>query len=942
MEYEGKTFTPVLTVCLISGLIVLLASQPYQAETILEADRLTISPDKKVARGGVKLTRSGWSLESNYLELKEENNTEEIMARGNVTLTFEKFTASADRLSGKLIEKGSKESLDLVLFEAGGQSGVVSFRGNELGVEIEENGISQLTIKSDAVLSFDGNSLRGNNIRAINLEDGWNFKATGKPEYESDSTELRAETITGRLLAEPEKNGSKTKLIIKRTTAGGNVRLTRSNWSLKSDQLELHGKGETEKLSAKGNVILSSNDFTARANHLSGRLTEEKSNELLKLTLVKATGNSESINFEGGKVDLEITDGSVASLDIEEGTKVTLGRDSYLFGNKADFDRSERGWEFEFSEEAGFERNTTSLRANKIKGRIQTSPGGGSRVSDVTVKKLSGTIEVEGNQGKTKSLQVLGESATLAFDGDSELSRADFSNGSFTSCEDCQCPGGCAYSVSADLTSLIERDFVLARFAGLKSFGFPVNWSPLYFLSLKDVGLKKRPYFPQIGYSSGGVSLSGAFPVFIDRSLFGNIVLDYFSQGQGVGLGLDYYSGGDTVNGIGEIYGVYRVFGDNFYKIDGTLNLGLTDWLEISTSINLKQGVNRGTEYDQNEWSLEFAGDGRALGWKTLISREEMAESDEESGYVIEKLPEIALSLSDTFRGDKLKLGAESSFGYYREAEPDRRERQGVRGELGGDFLVSSAPLDQLTLSLEGEGRVNPYLTTSIDKVTTRSWGRVEPELEFRGSGTLKTRFTHQFMAGRSPFRFDAIESMDRLNFNYTSNQGVISQDLSFHYDYVPADGFSKIKYEINFGQNSLQQKLGMNYDVSSASISSLTAGSVYSREKFGLNLTTGYNLETNSISETKFGINFSAKKNKAEVQLMSDPFGNWVKEISGELDLEFLETWSLGLKGEFDVQAGNISSLSYSLHNTLQNCLKVGITGDLTGLWFDVELAGF
>ncbi|MFB6214481.1 MAG: hypothetical protein ABEI54_01300, partial [Candidatus Bipolaricaulia bacterium] len=364
---------------------------------------------------------------------------------------------------------------------------------------------------------------------------------------------------------------------------------------------------------------------------------------------------------------------------------------------------------------------------------------------------------LEGSKGEAREIKVLGKSAAFEFDSSSELSRADFEGSSFSTCEGCRCGGGCAYSVSATRTSLIEGDFVLARYAKLRSFGIPVGWSPLYFLTLKDVGLPERPYFPEIGYSSeDGLSLSGAFPVFHDKNHFGNVVLDYFSRGQGLGLGLDYYSGGETVTGIGEIYGIYRVFGDNFYKLDGGFDLNPPDWMEISTNFAVQQGVYRGTNYDQNEWSLSLAGGNSALTWNALVSRTEKSEDDEETEHAIERLPEISLSREGTLENLPLKYGLRTSLGYYREHKTAwSAVRSGGRGEIGGNFRVKAPPMGPFALSLKGEGRVNPYFLGRGDGLTTRTWWDLEPRLKVEGPGTLNVRFVHRDGVGESQFDFD-------------------------------------------------------------------------------------------------------------------------------------------------------------------------------------------
>ena len=871
MEDKSVSFIPTLTIILATVLMIMGPPRKPLAETILKADALVISAETTVAEGNVQLSRSEWSLDSDYLKLEGEDGTDGLRARGNVTLRSDNFIARAERLSGELTKEGSDKTFELTLFEASGKSDSVSFGGEKIGLAIEGTKLKSMRITSGGELSPGSNaSLSGDEIRAKKTEAGWEFEVTGNPKYENESTTLRADNITGTVNA--GQNGNS---IFQDTTAKGNVRLSRPDWSMNSDSLELRGNDGTRELSAEGEV------------------------------------------------------------------RVTLGKDLSLSGERVRLSKIKDGWKFEVSENALFERNTTSFRADRLGGTISTDGGEEAKISGLTAEAISGRFELERDEGEKSNFQVVGKTATLEFDETSTLIYADFDGGSFSSCEGCRCEGSCAYSISAVRTSLIEGDFVLARSASLKSFGVPVGWSPLYFIALKDVGLPRRPYFPRIGYSSeGGLTFSGALPVFLDKNHFGNVVLDYFSRYQGFGLGLDYYSKGRPVAGLGELYGIYRVFGENFLKLDGTLKYRSLDWLEATADLNVKQGPLYGTNYDVNEWSLILKGRGGGPGWETLVAREEK-EDDDEKKHVVERLPELSLSWQEGYE-NFLDFGLRSELGYYRETKEDwSLTRSGGKGKLGGNLRLTHSPVDLLNLSVTGQGWINPYYDVEAEEVTTRGWASLEPELTLEGPGTFTVGFTHRVKAGKSLFDFDAVEELDRLGLNYSSKSGSISQSLGFHYDFTPDDGFSEVKYSLNLTRDPVNQKFTVNYDISRASLSSITTDTGFELDKLEINLSSGYDFDAGEVSETALGFNYSVRKSKVGVRIKSSPFENWLKEVSGNLDLKFLKTWSLGLKGEYDVRAGKISSLSYSLHNTLQNCLKVGITGDLTGLWFDVELAG-
>ncbi|MBS3792983.1 hypothetical protein KGY77_10135, partial [Candidatus Bipolaricaulota bacterium] len=241
MNYARKISAPVLAALLIAGLII----PESRGDTILEADQLTISADRTVADGNVRLTRPDWSLTSDYLELKGQEGIEGIDARGNVTLKSEEFNVRGDRLSGTLAKEGAEGAVVLTLHEAEGSSGSVSFSGNQVELAIEEGELIRITIESNSELSSDDTVLSGDEIRANKGEEGWDFEVTGNPKYETDSTVLRAKTIKGTAFTEPKDSCQENDAISRKTIARGEVQLTRPSWSLKSDYLELISTGDT-------------------------------------------------------------------------------------------------------------------------------------------------------------------------------------------------------------------------------------------------------------------------------------------------------------------------------------------------------------------------------------------------------------------------------------------------------------------------------------------------------------------------------------------------------------------------------------------------------------------------------------------------------------------------------------------------------------------------
>ncbi|MEF8799162.1 MAG: hypothetical protein V5A79_07085 [Candidatus Bipolaricaulota bacterium] len=733
-----------------------------------------------------------------------------------------------------------------------------------------------------------------------------------------------------------------------KTVARGNVHFSHPDWSVYCDYLLIKKGDETDQLSAEGNVNLSYDELSVKSERLTGRLGKEDSSEPTELKFFQASGELEGLGFRGAELELKTDDGEIQNFTLTGDVELSVEENSKLKGDRATLSRVKEGWDLEVSGNAEYESDSGLVGAEQMNGQIEAGfEKDRVRITKLTGDSVTGQVELEGPDGKGPGLRFDSESANFEFGTSAILNRAELSNSTFSSCEPCRIGGGCAYSITANDVSLIDREFVLAESASLNAFGLPIWWSPLYFLTTRDVGLPDRPYFPRVGYSANeGLSLRGAVPVFIDRHNFGNVVVDYFSREAGLGLGIDYYSGGSDLTGLAEIYGAYRLRGDNYFKLDAEFDSKLTDWLAFKTDIDYQRGTFQGSSYDQNEWSLSLGTEEQNPGWSVTAAREEKEETnknmDEEITHTIERYPELSLSWEDPLELPA-KTGLNSSLGYYRENKTNwSRSRSGARGAFGGELSLHHSLLNNFTLILDGKASLNQYYETEPGNFLTRAWGKVEPGVRIEGPGIVEVRFNHQVRTGRSPFTFDRIERMDRLTFDFKSSRPGISQTLGFYYDFVPDDGFSDISYTVNFSRYSLDQTVTLDYDTSAGFLKSVAGKSVFSPGPFEVGFSTGYDFSDESISETTFSLGFARGKNQLGFKVLTEPPDRWLKEVSTEINLTAFDNWSFSLNGKYDFQKGKVSGLSYSIHNTLQNCVKLGFRGDKSGVWFDVELVGF
>lgn len=884
MQFSRPVDKLSLPILLVTIFLLLLFQFRYDARTQLEADKITITSNITNAEGNVKLSNPDWSINSDSLKLEKNGDTYQLTANGKVHIAAKNFKAEATQISAKINRKNSWKLEEVSLLQGSGKTESVKFKGERTTISFKDNSVDSFLVEDNANLTVSQNStLRGNKINIDKVKGGWKLAATGDVLYRGDS----------------------------KSTTG---------WRINSDQLNLEKNENTYDLQARGNIHLATDTIEGEAKELRGTITKEDSWKMEEMTLVQSNGKTESLQFSGEEISILFKDNSVDRVRIKDNTQLSISENSKLTSNQLTLNKVKSGWKLSVTGDVHYKEDSKSLQAEKLTGRVKTNADDSDpHLSEIELESATGHLELRTKSSEQKKLFYTSERATLQFGNSLKLDRGEFSNATFTTCKGCPGIENCAYSLAAEQTSIIDEEVILAESAQLNSFGIPIGWAPRYFLTLKDFGLPERPYFPRISFSlDGNLSASGAVPVYINRRNFGNVQLDYFSRTRGIGLGIDYYTGEDYLSGLAQVYGIYSITDTNFLKADLSLNSNPTEWLAVDLNLDYEQGMYRNTEYDQNEWDFSLFTKEALSGWELSGSREEFTEaledSDQEIAHTVEKLSELSWNWSSSLDVMRGEYNLEPRFGYYREHKSNRSSwLSGTKGGMDGMLSLSTALSDQVSLLFDGEAGVDHYLNLANEQTDLRGWIRLTPGIEISISGSIKAQFIHRAKVGSSPFSFDEIEELDRLKFQLQKREGPINHQLDFHYDFLPANGLSLIEYGLTISPDNLE-----------------------------INLSTGYDFPHKTFTTTSLGLEFELATAQFGVELTGTPLESWLEEVSAETNLELFENWSIGLSGKYDIQSQSLSSLSYSIYHTVQDCLKIGITGDTAGFWFDVQLVGF
>ncbi len=730
------------------------------------------------------------------------------------------------------------------------------------------------------------------------------------------------------------------------TVARGDVKLVGGGFTLYCQNLRIAEDGPGRKMTAEGSVRLKTEEVEMNGSSLSGELLGEQTGSS-KLELTEASGTIGEVALEGETIVIELRQGSPGTVILKNGGKLTPGNQTTLKAEKIELNREGSFWSLDASGEASYSSSSVDLNSKKITGEIDTGKENGIQLDGFTGENISGRTKTDDGGSGSTGFSFTGEKGDFGF-RENELTTFSLNEGSLTNCDFRPGEVEPAYLLESEEINLFPGEFLIAETSEIKSFGFPVWKSPNYIIPLEDFKLPSRSYFPRFGFSgSEGLTFEGAVPVYFNRRNFGNVLADYSAGRRSIGLGVDYFSGGKRFSGLVELYGKLRSGEANYLELEAEFEGKTESWPDLTGVLDLRRGLLQGEDYDGNEWRLNLNGIDGLPGWSGTIARNETVDTADNSSSAgkrsMTRLPEIAYERKEVFPGLPGQHYFSGKFGYYREKETSwSNDRTGVRLDFKTDFSIGASPLNWLDLSLNSSGRFDGYLFGEVNGLKTRTTLGLTPTLELKGPGNLEVRYDHRAKLGNSPFIFDSLNSFGKLSFTYDGSWKGFYNRLGFHYDFVPSDGFSNLNYELEFQRGVLDQEFGLEYDLSSAALEAVTASTLLSREFGSLEVSSGYNFKTGSITETELGVEFTGARNGFNLRLTGNPPETLLEEISGGVDLTVFEDWSVSLTGKYDFQDDEVSKLSYSVYNTLQNCLKVGVSGGLGGVWLNAELAGF
>ncbi len=538
---------------------------------------------------------------------------------------------------------------------------------------------------------------------------------------------------------------------------------------------------------------------------------------------------------------------------------------------------------------------------------------------------LHGRMTFRNSEGVEQELFFRAGQGDVVFDDEGEIEVLTASQAEVTTCDCCGLPlDRQPYSLKASRLRVYSDRLLVAYGLTARVGTAKVFWLPLYVQPLEDT--LDSPLFPAFGSSaSRGWFVKWNVPFFVTESLYGTVLVDYFSRYGEIALGgtLRVVEGGHD----GRV---------SVYVLPSTTGLSEVD-LSITDTVSLGprwQGVGR-LEYEASgddeelSFSARLQGTLKATEVSLLASR--LIETTTTT-TVEERLPELAV----TFPSQRIgPASVQPAFfiGWYREeteeAPPEERFRLRSR-------LTSTA--DAMTWA---GFRIEPSASFQSSLYGSASgWEDVE-SVAIGASATragLVFHWTSTWAHGSSPFGFDEVKTEHALAWT-ARRSGLV--DLSVSGSFSSVDGAGLLRATADWKDWATWNVIA-NYDPTLARWSTVTVRGSWRDDYRKVSWRVPYDALEGRLSTVSLDV--SARWEALSLSLENDLDFQTMRLASSEItaDLAVGDGWGLELGLEYSPDSPSLDDLSYGAFKDVANCVRVGIERSSGDIWLYVSILAF
>ncbi len=635
--------------------------------------------------------------------------------------------------------------------------------------------------------------------------------------------------------------------------------------------------------------------------------------------------------------------------------------DALLQADALDLLRSEDGtWTMEANGTVRLDLDDFLLEGDSVRAQLDLTDSG-LQPQFLASTGFSGQSAFENSAGEINTLYFVGEVGTLNFEPNGDLSTIEIRRGEVTTCNCCDLPfRSQPYTLRANRLIYYPDQLIVAFGLTGRIGGVSTLWLPVYVQPLEDT--LESPLFPSFGRSNlRGWYLKWNVPFYLSESLFGNVLLDYYTAHNEVAAGLNTRYAFAGHEGRFRIYSFPAVVGDPVIEFSASHSLPSSgDW-EGSGSIRYR-AVGDATE-------LDYGAEARAqsASWSVDVSAAREVErrdtdDDDASNDIIkttDRFPEVALSRAP-WKLNALSIAPHLNLGRFRERTNDEPAVEATRLGASLDLGVEDIEWNDIAFTPRLKFQTSAYLGDAIAQ--TLSTVQLDSRLRWR---SLTADYDLILTRGTSPFDFDAEVAIHRIGVSFTRSSWAVLE-VSGGYD-LAAGTLDPLSAELAW-THWADWTLEASYQLATASLSTIQLSGRWRSDALRLALDIPYQPVDRQFGALTFSaewpgeaLNIDTKavlKNSlltitsnVETQFSLGPL-----ELSGSAQLEnialeklllegaFLSRLGWGARAQWSYSGGSLSlgQVLYGLFWDIGDCLRLGIDREAADTWIYLSILAF
>jgi hypothetical protein len=591
---------------------------------------------------------------------------------------------------------------------------------------------------------------------------------------------------------------------------------------------------------------------------------------------------------------------------------------------------------------------------------LETS-GGVARLRSLKVETFSGESTFTNSVGEEHTLYFRGTSGEISFDEEGEASLIEVFEAEITTCDCCGLPfRSQPYTLRGQRLQLYPDRLLVVFGLTARLGGVSALWLPVYAQPLEET--LESPLFPAFGRSAlRGWFLKWNVPFFLSETLYGAVLLDYYSKHDEIGIGLTTRYAFADHSGQVHIYSFPAKVGDAIFEFRASHRLPQAGIWTGGGRVDYRE------EGESSELDYRAEALGSSHGWTVSVSAEreivEEETDDEDASNDVTKttdrIPEVSMSREPWAVGP-LSIQPRFDVGLYRE-QVQTEPAVGATRLAGGLTLTADAwRWEGLSLTPRLGLRANAYLgdefaesRTSLDFATDATWGDVTATYALR------------LVRGDSPFEFDAEAATHRIDLAIR-RRGRATLEMSAGLDLHTGEP-DPLRLELDFSLGA-SWSLSADYALDEGNLDSIRMDGSWSGDGLRLTWTVPYDAARGEFEPIRgtldvegewldLAVEATLDRGELEVEATLDGeliVGPWAARgdltvsnltISGaSLELEGVTESGWGGRVSWSYAGGPLSleNVRYGLFYDIGGCLRVGIDRQASDTWLYLSILAF